>query len=190
MKLERRWIIGLLSIVLVVGYACQDQPFDSDNSEQEQAVNPQNIEGKAHASAVIAQQNFRTHLKGENEVPAVETKAQGQATFKLSSDGTEIHYKLIVANIENVLMAHIHNAPAGQNGGVVVWLYPASPPPQLIDGRFQGVLAKGTITANDLVGSLQGETLDDLLEEIKAGNMYVNVHTDQNPAGEIRGQIH
>lgn len=188
MKIKRGWIIGLLSIILVIGYACQDQasnPADSDQAE----INPQKIEGKAHSSANHSQRNFRTHLKGENEVPAVETNAQGQAIFKVSSDGNSINYKLIAANIENVLMAHIHNAPAGQNGGIVVWLYPSSPPPQLIPGRFQGVLAEGTITADNFMGSLEGQTIADLVELMESGNTYVNVHTEQNPPGEIRGQI-
>lgn len=136
-------------------------------------------------------ENFRTHLSGDEEVPSVETDAQGQAIFQLSRDGAELDYKLIVANIENVFMAHIHLAPAGENGGVIVWLYPSSPPPQLIEGRFDGVLAEGTITSEDLVGALgDDESLDSLLAEIEAGNTYVNVHTTQNPGGEIRGQIH
>lgn len=189
MKTEKGWFIGLLSIVLVIGYACQDQPINSDKSGQEQAVHLQAIEGNAPSWAGQDQQNFRTHLKGENEVPAVETNAQGQAIFKVSGEGTSIHYKLIVSNIEDVLMAHIHNAPAGENGGVVVWLYPSSPPPQLIEGQFQGVLAEGTFTADDLTGGLEGESLDVLIEEIKAGNTYVNVHTDEHGSGEIRGQI-
>lgn len=190
MKIERGWFIGLFAIIFVIGYACTDQPFDSANSGPEQTANLQQVEGQAHASTKHNQLNFRTHLQGDNEVPAVETNAQGQATFKVSKDGSSINYKLIVANIENVLMAHIHNAPAGENGGVVVWLYPDSPPPVPIEGGFQGILAEGTITADDLVGSMEGQTLDDLIEEIKAGNTYVNVHTDQNPSGEVRGQIH
>jgi len=133
--------------------------------------------------------NFRTHLTGAEEVDPVDTNAQGQATFKVSKDGQSIEYKLIVANIENVLMAHIHLAPAGSNGGIVVWLYPDAPPPQLIDGRFSGVLAEGVITDADLEGALGGMTIDDLVAEIMAGNTYVNVHTTQNPGGEIRGQI-
>lgn len=187
-----KWITGLLIILTItfIGYACQDQALDTVNTENDPSANALNSEDSNFAAAKDNQRNFRTHLKGENEVPAVETNAQGQATFKLSKDGESIHYKLIVANIENVLMAHIHNAPAGENGGVVVWLYPSSPPPQLIEGQFQGVLAEGTITADDLVGTLAGQTLEDLLDQIKAGNTYVNVHTTQNPGGEVRGQIH
>jgi hypothetical protein len=133
--------------------------------------------------------NFRTHLTGAEEVPAVETRAQGQAMFKLSADGESLSYKLIVSNIENVTMAHIHLGAAGVNGPVVVWLYPDSPPPELIEGRSNGVLAEGVITADDLVGLLEGQTIDDLMEEIRSGNAYVNVHTLAHPAGEVRGQI-
>jgi hypothetical protein len=145
------------------------------------------------ASTVFANENrnFRTNLSGAEEVadPPVETLARGQAIFQLSKDGTQLSYKLIVANIENVSMAHIHLAPAGVNGPVVAWLYPSSPPPQLIEGRFDGVLAEGVITADDLVGPLAGFTMEDLIAEIGAGNTYVNVHTSQYPAGEVRGQI-
>lgn len=131
--------------------------------------------------------NFRTSLKGENEVPAVETRAQGQAIFQLSRDGSELSYKLIVANIENVTAAHIHLAPADVNGPVVVWLFQeVSPQPT---GRFSGVLAEGVITDSDLVGQLAGATLENLIDEIRAENTYVNVHTVQFPSGEIRGQI-
>ncbi len=188
MNRKRGWILGLLSVVLVIGYACQDQAIPA-NSEETDGINLQKAESKAPSSANQSQRNFRTHLKGDNEVPAVETNAQGQAIFKVSKDGNSIQYKLIVANIENVLMAHIHNAPAGQNGGIVVWLYPSSPPPQLIPGRSQGILAEGTITADNLMGALAGQTIADLVELIESGDTYVNVHTDQNPSGEVRGQI-
>lgn len=136
------------------------------------------------------QRNFRTHLVGGNEVPPVETDAQGQAVFQFDRTGERLRYKLIAANIEDVLMAHVHLAPAGQNGGVVVWLYPeGGPPPSLIEGRFDGVLASGVVTADDLVGSLAGESLSSLAEAMRAGETYVNVHTTAHPGGEIRGQI-
>lgn len=190
MNKQRVWLISILVItVILFGYACQDQSVDSISSESDQIATLEMTEGDVINSARKGPMNFRTHLSGENEVPAVDTDAQGQAIFQVSRDGSSIEYKLIVANIENVLMAHIHNAPAGENGGVVAWLYPSSPPPELIPGRTQGVLAEGTITEDDLVGGLGGQSLEALIEEIKAGNTYVNVHTSQNPAGEVRGQI-
>jgi hypothetical protein len=132
---------------------------------------------------------FTAPLSGREEVPAADTRATGNAVFQLSKDGTELSYKLIVANIQNVTMAHIHLAPAGVNGPVVLWLYPSGPPAQLIPGRTQGILAQGTATADDLVGPLAGAELADLIEAIQAGGAYVNVHTSQFPGGEIRGQI-
>jgi hypothetical protein len=135
--------------------------------------------------------NFTAPLNGAAEVPSVDTQARGVAIFQLSADGSELSYRLIASNIENVMMAHIHCCSAADdNAGVVVWLYPESgPPPATIDGRHAGTLATGTITSADLVGSLEGMSLDALVDEIVAGNAYVNVHTTQNPGGEIRGQL-
>ena len=67
-----------------------------------------------------APDNHRTHLSGAEEVPARDTGAQGQAVFQVNKDGTAMSYKLMVANIENVTQAHIHLAPFGTNGGIVV----------------------------------------------------------------------
>ncbi len=135
--------------------------------------------------------NYRAHLSGDNEVPPVDTNAQGQTVLQLAADGESMDYRLNVANIENVLMAHLHVGPPDANGPVVVWLYPEDgPPPALIEGRFDGTLATGTITESDLVGPLEGMDLDALIAEMDAGNIYVNVHTEQNPGGEIRGQVH
>jgi hypothetical protein len=133
--------------------------------------------------------NFGTHANGDEEVPVRDTNAQGQAIFKISKDGGSISYKLIVANIENVTQAHIHVAPFGVNGPIVVWLYPSAAPAQLIPGRSQGTLGEGEITAASLVGPLAGQGLGALLSAIRAGNTYVNIHTSQFPGGEIRGQI-
>lgn len=136
-------------------------------------------------------QNFTAHLTGDQEVPPRETLATGQATFQLSKDGTELSYKLIVANLDNLHMAHIHIAPAGSNGGVVVWLYPSAPPMMLIPGTTNGILAQGVITQANMVGTGPnlGLTFEGLIEKIKEGNAYVNVHTSQFGGGEIRGQI-
>ncbi len=133
--------------------------------------------------------NFRAHLSGKEEVPPAATRAQGQAVFQLSKDGESMHFQLNVANIENILQAHIHVGEPGVNGPVVAFLYPSGPPPILIPGRFQGVLAAGVITSANLVGPLVGQTLQDLVQNMMDGNTYVNVHTSQFPGGEVRGQI-
>ncbi len=143
-----------------------------------------------HRGAPQAQvRTFVAPQSGAQEVPSVETRARGQTVLQLSWDGTELSYRLSVANLFDVTQAHIHLAQPGANGPVVVWLYPSGPPAQLIPGRSSGILATGVITASDLVGPLAGAPLDDLIEHISTGNAYVNVHTVAHPPGEIRGQI-
>jgi CHRD domain len=134
-------------------------------------------------------ENLRTHMSGGEENPANASQAQGQAIFRLSDDGTELYYKVIVANIENVLQSHIHMQAPGVNGPIVAWLYPSAPPASLIPGRSTGILNEGVITGASLVGPLAGQGLGALMAAIRAGNTYVNVHTTQHPPGEIRGQI-
>ena len=142
------------------------------------------------------QRNFRAHLSGGNEVPAVDTNAQGQATFKLSDDETALHFKLITANILNVAQAHIHCGVAGVNGPVVVFLYPAAPPAVLIPGRSDGVLSEGTATSANVIARPDSAecpggiaNFEQLIAKMRAGETYTNVHTmPAFPGGEIRGQ--
>jgi len=133
----------------------------------------------ATATASPARTNlFIAHLVGNQETPPNDSLAQGEVILHLNADGT-ISYKLIVANINNVFMAHIHVAPRGVPGPVVQWLYPVSgPPPVLLPGRTDGTLAEGTFTPTPA-----------LLAAIERGDAYVNVHTKLLPAGEIRGQL-
>jgi glucose/arabinose dehydrogenase len=136
----------------------------------------------------VQQRNFRAHLSGREEVPnPVNTRAQGQAIFQLSKDGTELSFKVNVANIENVIGAHIHLAPAGQNGLIVLPMLgnPFIPDPGV---TVQGTLVEGTATATDVSGPLAGD-LQALIAAMQAGNTYVNVHTITVRSGEIRGQV-
>jgi hypothetical protein len=135
--------------------------------------------------------NFSVHQSGDLEVPPVDTNAQGQATFKLSEDGDALGYKLIVANIDGVFMAHIHMGEPGEIGPIVVWLYPSTAPVEgPPTGPIQGPIATGTITAENLVGPLAGAELSDLLDLMESGRAYVNVHTlPDHPGGEIRGDL-
>jgi len=142
--------------------------------------------------------------RGENEVPPHETRAKGEATFVISQDGQSVHYVLTVSQIENPFMAHIHIAPPGVNGPIVEWLFPSTAAVQGPKGigLTNGLLAKGDFTAADFVGPFQGKTMADLINAIRAGNAYVNVHTSpvptvppappgpgNFPGGEIRAQL-
>lgn len=148
------------------------------------------------AFSVHEQHNFGTPLSGDEEVPAVATKARGNAIFQLSKDGSELSYKLIVANIENVTQAHIHCGTPGVNGPIVLWLYPSAPPATLIPGRSNGIIGEGAATNANVIprpasAACPGgvANFDDLVAKLQNGGAYANVHTSANPPGEIRGKI-
>lgn len=129
-----------------------------------------------------------SHLTGDEEVPVVDTLAQGQATFRMVDDGSEaLSFKLIVANIMDVTMAHLHMGAPGENGPVVAFLFRDAN--NAGSHLFNGILAEGIIIAEDLIGPLSGNPLSELIREMEEGNIYVNVHTVAYPGGEIRGQI-
>ena len=132
--------------------------------------------------------NFVATASGGEEVPANSSRGRGTAVFHLSDDGTTLHYKLIVANIENVTQSHIHIAPKGVNGPVVVFLF------GFVAGGVteNGVLAEGDITAANLIARPAigfGATMAELLAAMRSGGAYVNVHTVAVPSGAIRGQV-
>ena len=118
-------------------------------------------------------QAFTAKLSGKDEVPPVNTQATGMAQFQLSSDGKEINYDLTATNLNGFMMAHVHQGKAGENGQPVA---PLS-------------MGKGKITSSDLKGPLAGKQISDLVDLMKNGGAYVNIHTQQNQNGEIRGQI-
>lgn len=182
----------MLAVLVIFGFtACEKQMIDDDL--QVESLNPVSGNELKSAHSESGNQpgllNYTAHLSGEAEVPSNDSRATGQAFFKLNKDGDALSYTLIVAHIENVRMAHIHLAPAGENGPVTAWLYPSGPPAQLIPGFYNGILQKGMITSSDLVGPLAGRDLSDLLDMLQNGGAYVNVHTNQYPGGEIRGQV-
>ncbi len=149
--------------------------------------------GAIGIGGIVAAQTvqYRAEPVGEFEVPAVDTSASADFKLKVASDGMSARYDLTIKEpIDDAIMAHLHLAPAGSNGGVVVWLYPHDgPPPAAPTGEgFTGRLAKDVITPDDLVGSLAGDW-DGFLEALEDGSLYVNVHTLDNPGGEVRDQV-
>jgi hypothetical protein len=134
--------------------------------------------------AIPVNEQFTATLSGANSRPTpITTSASGTATFTYAPDLKTLFYRIDVASIDSVFLAHIH-APAdtGQTAGVILnlWLGP-------VKGLgFTGTLAQG---AGGDLGAPVGMTLDSLLILMRNGNAYVNVHTRAHPAGEIRGQV-
>ncbi len=136
---------------------------------------------------------FSGPLTGAQEVPPVDTRAVGGAEFVVSEDGTQIDFEVMLRNnivsnagLRVVTMAHLHLAPAGSNGQVVVNLLEGIDRPN-INAPLRSIT--GSIDTSGLVGPLAGASLQDLIVEMGNGNIYVNVHTEAFPAGEIRGQL-
>jgi hypothetical protein len=161
MSSGRPVLLGLCAGLVLI--ACAESATDPA------AGDPGTQIAQARSASAPAAKNFVAPLDPGQETADVDSNATGLAKFQLSAD--------------------IHMAPAGVDGGVVVWLYPSAPPPSLIPGRSSGGLAEGVITDDDVTGDLAGQGLAGLLAAITAGNTYVNVHTSQYGAGEIRGQI-
>ena len=132
-------------------------------------------------NSVYAQgpQKIVMNLSGSEEVPAVQTEATGVAEFIPGEDS--VAYSVNATNIQGVTAGHIHLGNRGENGPVVVTLFK-------YDSHMNEVSETGTITADKLEGPLAGKQLSDLAAAGANGTLYVNIHTEQNPNGEIRGQ--
>lgn len=141
--------------------------------------------------------NFIALLSGVEEVPSRDTLARGTAVFQVNPDMTEMRFRLIAANIDNVVAAHIHCGVSGVNAPVGVNLFVGGAPGS---GAFNGVLAEGAITGPNPGNGCGWTSLQDVAEAIVSGWAYVNVHTNDGadpsntgpgdfPGGEIRGQV-
>jgi hypothetical protein len=137
--------------------------------------------GGSSTGGLDAEATYSIPLSQSSEVPTPKpSTASGSAQIIVYS--SSIDYQVSATSIANVTMAHIHNGAPGVAGPIVVTLYsnvanPANP---------NGVFASGTLTDSNLPA---GVTIASLKALIASGNAYVNVHTTQNPGGEIRGQI-
>ncbi|MGH1489774.1 MAG: spondin domain-containing protein [Acidimicrobiales bacterium] len=119
-------------------------------------------------------------LRGNLEVPAVQTRASGVARLVLEEDG-DIDWTLNARRIDGVFAAHIHMGAAGENGGVIVGLS--------LEGANTDnsrLMATGELTDDDLP---EGMTTLDLWQMIQDGETYINVHTEANPSGELRANL-
>ena len=136
---------------------------------------------------IMVNPDFYAVLTGASEVPPVQTNASGEADLDVEiEDGQRVvDYDIFVNNIDRVTQAHIHQGNSSENGPIIVPLFNASTP----TGPVTGQLAEGQFTSANFVGPLQGGQLDDLIALMQNGTAYVNVHTEQNSDGEIRGTV-
>lgn len=106
-------------------------------------------------------------LTGGHEVPPVKTMARGAGVIEVAADGT-VSGKVTTQGIKGT-MAHIHEGAPGKEGKPIIALAPGP-------GGTWVVPAGSKLSA-------------DQLKEFQAGDLYVNVHSEAHPGGEIRGQL-
>ncbi len=124
---------------------------------------------------VVTPETVTVALAGENEVPAVATMASGEvsATLTGSTLVVEGSFEDLMSDLTLVAgsSAHIHQAAAGANGGVLFGL--------------------DVVSTDQRSGTLSGEfeLSDAEREAFLDGNLYVNIHTTGNGSGELRAQL-
>lgn len=149
---------------------------------------------------------YTATLTGTEQVPPVETTGIGSASFELLYDNKTLHYQINVLDVPKITGIHIHKGKLGENGDVMVSIYNVKEDifknqnttkiseiessSITINGNNQNSFAtSGTIDNLDLQGHVEGKNISDLIALIESGDTYVNVHSESNPDGEIRGQI-
>lgn len=110
----------------------------------------------------------------------------GWSTWRVSDDGQRIDYRVIHRGIGQVLAMHLHQAHDDRNGPVIVPLDVSGTRPF---GGSGDRIIEGSFTTDDFVGRFDGRLMAGLLGAIESGDVYVNVHTAEQPAGAIRGQL-
>ncbi len=184
MKTSFQKLMGLAFLALIV-FSCQnlqeETPVMNQLSDENSAALASDDDPNARKGKLA---EFGAFLIGTEEVPSVASPGSGAARIT-QVDASTLKFEIRVANTSGIIFAHLHNAAAGSNGGVVVTLIPAQSPSPLSNG----LIAEGMIDASSLSGPLSGMSISDLIRELEEGRIYVNVHTSVNPGGELRGQV-
>ena len=157
--------------------------------------------GLAIATTNASAETVVAHLKGFNETPSVSTTGAGHFTARIDDKAGTIFWELDYSGLQaDATQAHIHFGQRHVAGGITVWLCANNPPITTAPAGTQACPVRagtlnGTIMAANVVGpggaqQLPAGGFEQLVDAIRAGATYANVHSTVSPAGEIRGQIH
>jgi hypothetical protein len=155
------------------------------------------VVASAGAMAIASGDGKVETLSGFEEVPALVTAGSGSFQSSINDEAGEVYYGLTFGNLESaVTQAHIHFENATNNGPIVVFLCSNLPnaPAGTQACPPDGGTITGTIRAADVGGGAAAQGLgagefDDFVRALRSGSTYVNVHTVDRPAGEIRAQL-
>lgn len=135
---------------------------------------------------VLAKSRRCCSIGPRGTIAPVATDTSGKFRFKLNKDGTKADIALSVNDGVRIQQAHLHCALAGVNGPIVVFLAGLNAAGYNVDGKW---ISNVTLTDSSISNNLCGDTLSNLASFMRAGMVYVNVHSVANPGGHIRGQV-
>jgi hypothetical protein len=141
------------------------------------------------AVAMAVKTNADARLNGYKEVPAISTTGGGR--FEAEIGNGEVSYTLRYHDLEggDVLFAHIHFGKPSTNGGVIAFLCGGGDKPACpASGTVHGVIDAADVIGPEEQGIAPGE-FQELVRAIRRNAVYVNVHTDDFPTGEVRGNV-
>jgi hypothetical protein len=162
-----------------------DTSTTTTTAQSTTSTSPDTATTASNPSTTTVTITFSAELSGAEIVPPVDTVATGSATFTFESTLTRAYFVLKVSGITDVTASRLKQGKPGTNGPGVLILYPGP----TISGLHTGVLAQGWFNSTALIGPLYGKTIADLKALLESGEAYVNVGTNANPDGEIRGQV-
>lgn len=159
----------------------------------------------AHDGGHRKENRFRAELKPTEEVPAVSSVASGRFKATIDEANQTITYEVSYEGLEgNVTQAHIHIGQKSVNGGISIFLcgnaptVPAATVPQPPACPPSPATVTGVLTPDMVIGpNLQGvapfgpgvNEFQELIDAIREGFAYANVHSSKFGGGEVRGQI-
>ncbi|HIA14947.1 MAG TPA: CHRD domain-containing protein [Nitrospirales bacterium] len=124
---------------------------------------------------------------GQQRPESIETDGRCLATFR-AKGSEKLKYKLKCWGLEGVTQAHIHQGSAKETGDVLAFLFPlgeATGPVNGVIQRENGEKSNGVLSDDDVIGM----TVTGLITLMNADDTYLNVHTETNQPGDVRGQV-
>ena len=138
-------------------------------------------------AVALAAEEFTADLTADAEVPAPDVPddyaGSGSARVTISDDESSVDYEIRYEGLtQPPLAGHIHYGAEGEAGGILLTLEHGDGP--------GGPVFVGTVTQAHFTAVEGGpQTFAEALTAIRDGDTYINLHTEKNPAGEIRGQL-
>lgn len=143
----------------------------------------------ADTTAGPAPERFTAVLNAAGVVPATTSASTGTISFESVPGDSAMSFSLSVTNMGGITQAHLHNAAAGANGPALAWLLPVNGnAAQAPSVTLDGVISLGNIEPAWIRGTPQ-LAMDSVKALLRAGRLYVDVHSSTFTAGEIRGQV-